>query len=187
MTSGTWTRPARHASYDVTLPGRWQAYALGPSWERRHRDAHSGPYHHDSHRYNYEHGHTAPGGAHESRSARSMKPDDAARVRSVSLVALHHPSCRMRTQVDVRVLFLYGDTLVVSRTSTAHPENSIEEADFRQHRCLCVTCAAGTILLDCCLKRALGCTVVYRKRTLRCLELLCLTFLSVSQRWIGNS
>ena len=76
---------------------------------------------------------TGPG---DDGSARTTKPDDAARVRSVSLVALHHPSCRMRTQVDVRVLFLYGDTLVVSRTSTAHPENSIEEADFRQHRCL---------------------------------------------------
>ena len=57
---------------------------------------------------------------------------------SVSLVALHRPSCRMRTQVDVCVLFLYGDTLVVLHTSTAHPENSIEEADFRRHRCLCV-------------------------------------------------
>ena len=119
MTSGSWTRTARHTGYDVTLSGRWQAYELGPSWERRHRDAHSGPYHHDSHRYNYEHGHTAPDGGHEPRSARTMKPDDAARVRSlcrswhstVLLVALHHPFFRMCTQLDVCDPFLYGDTL----------------------------------------------------------------------------
>ena len=119
------------------LTGR-QAYALGPSWERRLHKAHSGPYHHDPRRYNYEHGHAAPGGHREPGSARTMRPDDAARVRFVSLVALHRPSCRMHTQIDVCVLFLHGDTLVVSRMCTAHPKSSIEEDYFRRHRCLCV-------------------------------------------------
>jgi hypothetical protein len=40
---------------------------------------------------------TGPG---DDGSARATKPDDAARVRSVSLVAHQLPSCRMRTQIE---------------------------------------------------------------------------------------
>jgi hypothetical protein len=86
------------------------------------------------------------------------------------------PSCRMRTQIDVHILFLHGDTFVVSHMSTGHPESGTEEADFRRHRCLCVRVkrecesagaqcahAAGTMLVtdvNCGLKSALGCAVV---------------------------
>ena len=116
---------------------------------------------------------TGPG---DDGSARTTKPDDAARVRSVSLVAHQLPSCRIRTQIDVQILFLHGDTFVVSHMSTGHPESGTEEADFRRHRCLCVRVkrecesagaqcahAAGTMLVtdvNCGLKSALGCAVV---------------------------
>jgi hypothetical protein len=124
---------------------------------------------------------TGPG---DDGSARTTKPDDAARVRSVSLVAHQLPSCRMRTQIDVQILFLHGDTFVVSHMSTGHPESGTEEADFRRHRCLCVRVkrecvragadqvqgarAAGSVFSAHAstggLKRGLGCTVVYLRR-----------------------